>query len=120
MDEQTIKVGQLERETQNRIVKVFKDLLNYDYLGNWEDREDNRNIEEELLRKYLVSTEKYSEKVIDKSIRELQKTATNQTQELFDINRDVKKSSERIVLMSSSLTGKILKRITSQLQKKSQ
>ncbi len=89
MDEQTIKVGQLERATQNRIVNVFKDLLNYEYLGNWEDREDNRNIEEELLRKYLVSTGKYSEKVIDKAIRELQKTAINQTQELFDINRDV-------------------------------
>lgn len=89
MDEQTIKVGQLERETQNRIVKVFNELLNYDYLGNWEDRDDNRNIEEELLRKYLVSTGKYTEKVIDKAIRELQKTATNQTQELFDINREV-------------------------------
>lgn len=89
MDEQTIKVGQLERKTQDRIIKIFKDLLNYEYLGNWEEREDNKNIEEEYLRNYLVRTSKYSEKVIEKAIRELQKTATNQTLGLFDLNREV-------------------------------
>jgi len=29
-------VGQLERKTQNRVVKFFTEQLNYDYLGNWE------------------------------------------------------------------------------------
>jgi len=89
MDNQTIKVGQLERETQNRIIKVFTDDLGYEYLGNWEDREGNSNIEEEILRKYLQNTKKYSDKVIDKAIRELLKTANNQVAEMFDINREV-------------------------------
>ena len=48
-----MKVGQLERKTQDRIVKFFQDKLNYEYLGNWEERENNSNIEEELLTKYL-------------------------------------------------------------------
>jgi len=39
-------VGQPERATQNRIIKLFKDELGYTYLGNWEDRIDNSNIEE--------------------------------------------------------------------------
>ena len=34
-------IGQLERETQNRVVKLFQDKLDYRYFGNWEDREEN-------------------------------------------------------------------------------
>ena len=41
-------VGQRERATQNRVVKLFRDTLKYDYLGNWEDRAGNSNIEEGL------------------------------------------------------------------------
>ena len=40
------KVGQIERATQNRIVQLFQEQLHYDYLGNWEERENNSNIEE--------------------------------------------------------------------------
>ena len=35
------KIGQLERVTQNRVVKLFQEKLDYRYLGNWEKREDN-------------------------------------------------------------------------------
>ena len=35
------KVGQLERETQNREVKLFQEKLDYRYLGNWEERESH-------------------------------------------------------------------------------
>jgi len=38
-------VGQRERATPNRIVQLFQHSLNYCYLGNWADRENNRNIE---------------------------------------------------------------------------
>jgi len=89
MTNQAPQVGQIERKTQNRIVKVFCDRLGYDYLGNWEDREENSNIEEEYLRAYLVKTKKYSEKVIAKAIAELKKTAGNQVMSLYDLNKEV-------------------------------
>jgi type I restriction enzyme R subunit len=89
MTNQSPQVGQIERETQNRIVAVFRDRLGYDYLGNWEDRENNSNIEEEYLRAYLAKTKKYSDKVIDKAIAEFKKTAGNQVMSLYDLNKEV-------------------------------
>lgn len=32
-------VGQVEKKTQQRIVKLFRESLGYDYLGDWTDRE---------------------------------------------------------------------------------
>ena len=32
-------VGQIEKKTQQRVVKLFRDTLGYDYLGDWIDRE---------------------------------------------------------------------------------
>ena len=66
-----MKVGQLERKTQDRIVKFFQDELNYEYLGNWEERENNSNIEEELLTKYLKG--KHPQTLINKAVSQLQK-----------------------------------------------
>ncbi len=83
------QVGQIERKTQNRIVAVFRDRLGYDYLGSWEDRENNSNIEEEYLRAYLAKTKKYSNKIIDKAITEFKKTASNQVMSLYDLNKEV-------------------------------
>ncbi len=48
-------VGQVEKRTQTRIVTLFRDQLGYNYLGNWIDREGNRNIEEAWLRPFLKS-----------------------------------------------------------------
>jgi hypothetical protein len=41
-------VGQREKKTQRRVVKLFRDTLHYRYLGNWEEREDSRSIEPTL------------------------------------------------------------------------
>ncbi|MDT9841652.1 hypothetical protein RUW57_23715 [Escherichia coli] len=41
-------VGQRERMTQQRIVELFQTDLGYRYLGNWEYRDNNKNIEVEL------------------------------------------------------------------------
>jgi type I restriction enzyme R subunit len=84
------KVGQIERATQNRIVKWFQETLKYDYLGNWEEREGNSNIEEGELRKYLQGTKKYSEELINKAIFALKKEATiNSNDDLFTANKEV-------------------------------
>ena len=61
-------VGQIERATQNRVVELFQRLLGYEYLGNWEERDNNSNIEEAELKKYLLGTGKYSEELINKAI----------------------------------------------------
>ena len=42
-------VGQIERKTQDRVVELFRDRLDYEYLGNWEYREGNSNVEVQLL-----------------------------------------------------------------------
>ena len=46
-------VGQIERKAQERVVGLFRDSLGYEYLGNWEYREGNSNIEVELLMQNL-------------------------------------------------------------------
>jgi type I restriction enzyme R subunit len=46
-------VGERERATQNRVVAFFQSELQYDYLGDWHNREGNRNIEPAPLLRYL-------------------------------------------------------------------
>lgn len=80
-------VGQPERATQNRIVKLFQEELGYEYLGNWEDRENNSNIEEELLHAFLKK-QGYSQNSINKAIRELKVTANNFSDSLYTTNKN--------------------------------
>ncbi len=81
-------VGRRERLTQNRVVKLFRDTLKYSYLGNWEDRPDNRNVEEVLLRAFLKQ-QKVGETLIKKALYELNKAAGDQNKSLYDINKEV-------------------------------
>ncbi len=75
-------IGQIERATQNRVVKLFREQLGYGYLGNWEERSNNRNIEESYLRSFLKDKQKYSDAIITKALYELNKTAGDQTKSL--------------------------------------
>lgn len=81
-------VGQLERITQNRVVNLFQQL-GYSYLGNWDTRANNRNIEPDLLRQWLQQ-QGASKTLIDKTLRELDKAATlGEGQNLYDVNKAV-------------------------------
>jgi len=79
-------VGQIERNTQNRVVKLFADRLGYEYLGDWLGRDGNSNVEEEILRPFLRK-QGYSQKVIDKAVHELIKAAGVQVDDLYDSNK---------------------------------
>ncbi|MGO9566721.1 MAG: type I restriction endonuclease subunit R [Desulfomonilaceae bacterium] len=81
-------VGQIEKKTQQRVVKLFCDTLGYDYLGDWTDREDNRNIEEDYLRPFLKK-QGYSGTLMSRALYEVNKVAGDQTKSLYDINKAV-------------------------------
>jgi len=83
-------IGQAERNTQNRVIHLFTEQLGYTYLGNWEERDNNSNIEEAQLRQYLHGTGKYSEDIISKAIKALQKEARiNSHDDLYTANKEV-------------------------------
>ncbi len=83
-------IGQIERATQNRIVKLFRERLKYDYLGYWEDRPDNSNIEEKEVRKYL-SSRGYNDTLIARVLDKLRLTASNYSENLYTNNQNVYK-----------------------------
>src|SRR2546425_894594 len=85
--EATTKVGQLERKTQDRIVALFRDQLGYEYLGNWEERDGNSNIEEEYLRAFLARSG-YSKRLIEGAIVDLKRAAGKQNVSLYDLNKE--------------------------------
>jgi len=83
-------VGDIERITQDRVIALLSkpDGLGYTYLGNWHDRPDNSNIEEDLLSNYLQENG-YTQTLIKKAIYELKKVAGVQNKNLYGINKDV-------------------------------
>ena len=81
-------IGQPERATQNRVISLFRDELHYDYLGDWTDRPNNSNIEEELLTAYL-SKSGYSRAQIGRALDKLLTEAGNHNRGLYDNNKAV-------------------------------
>ncbi len=82
-------VGQKERITQNRVVRLFQEQLKYTYLGNWETRDRNRNIEADLLSQWL-KRQAVSDILITKTLRELDQAAVlGEGQNLYDANKAV-------------------------------
>ena len=82
-------VGEVEKRTQQRIVKLFREQLGYDYLGDWIDREGNHNIEEKLLRPFLRDKQGYDEGLIVRGLHVLDKAAGDTSKSLYDRNRAV-------------------------------
>ncbi|HIH70012.1 type I restriction endonuclease subunit R [Methermicoccus shengliensis] len=83
-----IGINEPEKRTQERVINFFVNVLGYDYLGNWEKREGNSNIEEEYLINFLKK-QGYSDDVIKKAIEKLKKIADNQQKSLYDRNKEI-------------------------------
>jgi type I restriction enzyme, R subunit len=77
-------IGQLERATQARVVRLFRDELGYRTLGDWSDR-DNRHIDEDLLRDWLTGRG-HSTAQINRALDALAREADDPTRSLYDNN----------------------------------
>jgi len=82
-------VGQRERATQSRIVAFFQNKLGYRYLGDWQDRAGNKNIETGLLTAWLQKRG-ISDALITRAIRQLDTAAAlGEGKKLYYANKDV-------------------------------
>lgn len=83
------KIGQIERATQNRVVKLFRERLGYDYLGNWQDDARSSNIEEALLLRFLTETQGLPTALATRAVQEFTRKAGDQAASLYDVNKTV-------------------------------
>ena len=81
-------IGQIEKQTQQRVVRLFRDTLGYAYLGDWTDRIGNRNIEPDLLTTWLKKRG-VDEALITRALHLLDKAAGDTSKSLYDRNRAV-------------------------------
>jgi type I restriction enzyme R subunit len=81
-------VGQIERKTQQRIIKLLCEKLGYTYLGNWEERVGNRNVETELLTAFLQK-QRCPDDLLKRALHLFEKAAGDTSKNLYDRNRAV-------------------------------
>jgi len=82
-------VSDIERLTQNRVVRFFTDTLGYRYLGDFKDRPKNKNIESEILAAWL-SSRNVSRTLQNRAIKALEKAAAiGSGVKLYDANKKV-------------------------------
>ena len=85
----TQRIIKPERDTQNRAISTVLDAMQgYHYLGNLEDQE-NSNIREDDLRRFLMQKQKCNEQQASEAIRMLQeKAACSNYAALYDKGLD--------------------------------
>jgi type I restriction enzyme R subunit len=82
-------VGQIERKAQDRVVQLFREQLDYEYLGAWRDRQNNSNVEVNLLVENLKARG-YDGNLITRALDVLGKAASvGAGHDLYEANRDV-------------------------------
>lgn len=81
-------ISKPERVTQRRVIALFRDELKYDYLDDWSDRENNRNIEEGLLAAWLARRG-YTSTQIAVALHKLRTEADNLSRTLYENNKAV-------------------------------
>jgi len=82
------KIGKSERKTQNRVISLFQNELNFNYFGDWSDRSGNSNIEESYLVDYLTS-QGYTDAQINSVHYKLRTEADNANRGLYSNNEAV-------------------------------
>ena len=81
-------IGQPERATQDRVIALFRDQLDYRYVGDWTDRDGNSNIEDGLLSAWLTKCG-YTPGQISAALHKLRTEADNHSRGLYGNNHAV-------------------------------
>ncbi len=88
-------IGEAERKAQNRIIALLcgdtsgaTGGLGWRYLGDWQKRDGNANIEPDLLRKWLEGRG-YAPDVVTQAITRLTREARMEGTKLYEANRSV-------------------------------
>ena len=81
---------QPEIATQQRVIGFFRNVLGYEYLGNWKGREGNSHIEEALLEKWLRA-QGYGDYLIGQALRQLKQASAivGGSRNLYEANKEV-------------------------------
>lgn len=87
------KIGEAERKAQNRVIDLLSAHqtdapggLGWRYLGDWQKREGNANIEEDLLRPWLLSRG-YAPDIVTQAITLLKREARMEGTKLYEANQ---------------------------------
>ena len=81
-------MAQPERVTQQRVIALFRDELQYDYLGDWSARDSNRNVEQGLLGDWLTRRG-YAQAQISAALHRLRTEADHPSRGLYGNNQAV-------------------------------
>ncbi|MCV2894746.1 type I restriction endonuclease subunit R [Lentibacter sp. XHP0401] len=87
------KIGEAERKAQNRVIDLLSAHqidapggLGWRYLGDWQKRDGNANIEEDLLRPWLLSRG-YAPDIVTQAITLLKREARMEGTKLYEANQ---------------------------------
>ncbi|UFU07949.1 type I restriction endonuclease subunit R [Ruania halotolerans] len=82
-------VGQIERKAQDRVIQLFRETLDYEYLGDWHDGNRTSGVETDLLAQNLKARG-YVDNLITRALDRLGKAAAvGAGHDLYEANRDV-------------------------------
>lgn len=86
-------IGEAERKAQNRVIDLLSEHrtdvpggLGWRYLGDWQKRDSNANIEPDLLRPWLLSCG-YAPEVVTQAITRLEREARMEGDKLYEANK---------------------------------
>ena len=82
----TAKINDRERTTQNNLIRYFQKTLKYTYLGDWQHRDDNKNVEDELLKDWLKKQD-WSDNVITQTLTIVKRAAEDISDDLYTKNK---------------------------------